>query len=76
MKQKLAVLLSLVMTISLTACSSAGTYSKSSTFASDDVSMILPLLRDTQKTHIPRNPINMTLSQAKSARKMTSLNER
>ena len=37
MKQKLAVLLSLVMTISLTACSSAGTYSKSSTFASDDV---------------------------------------
>lgn len=37
MKQKLAVLLSLVMTISLTACFSAGTYSKSSTFASDNV---------------------------------------
>lgn len=37
MKQKLAVLLSLVMTISLTACSSAGNSNKSMTFASEDV---------------------------------------
>lgn len=37
MKQKLAVLLSLVMTISLTACSSAGNSNKSMTFASEDM---------------------------------------
>ena len=37
MKQKLAVLISLVMTISLTACSSDGNYNKSATFASEDV---------------------------------------
>lgn len=37
MKQKLAVLLSLVMTISLTACSSAGNSNKTMTFASEDM---------------------------------------